>query len=158
MGWIRLGVGRSTFEGVGENKILGYGILHVGEGSVVFMWNLRTGSQWRGGEGPVYGVWRIGGTEKRGKIKREEEPSRRIPSTRSKEPRTSCPLFVPASKGGLIATRLRMEEENLAKATGWKYKIVERGGRQLKDLLTKSNIFGKEKCGREKCMACKDMK
>ena len=38
---------------------------------------------------------------------------------------------------------------------GWKFKIVERGGRTLKELLTKANIFDKESCGRAGCISCK---
>merc|ERR1711888_294878 len=37
---------------------------------------------------------------------------------------------------------------------GWSYKIVERGGRTIRDLLTKSNIFEGEKCGREDRVPC----
>ena len=73
------------------------------------------------------------------------------------EPRVACPLFVPASKDGCLVRRLKEEETKLAEVTGWKYQVVERGGRQLRDLLTKSNLFSKEKCSRSYCMACRDM-
>ena len=70
--------------------------------------------------------------------------------------RIAAPLFVPPTKDGKLATKLREEEEILGKVMGWKYKVVERGGRQLKELLTKSDMFSTEKCGRPSCMACRD--
>ena len=72
-------------------------------------------------------------------------------------PRISAPLFVPASRDGKIAEVLKKEEERLAEITGWRYRVVEQGGKQLRSLLTKSNIYSKEKCERESCMACIDM-
>ena len=47
------------------------------------------------------------------------------PSTR--EVRIAAPLFIPATKEGRLATRLRAEEEILGTIMGWKYKVVERG-------------------------------
>ena len=70
------------------------------------------------------------------------------------EVRTAAPLFVPATRDGVLASRLRLEEEKLGKLVGWRYKIVERGGNMLRDLLTRSNIFEKEKCGRLGCVSC----
>ena len=42
--------------------------------------------------------------------------------------RIAAPLFIPATKEGRLATRLRAEEEILGTIMGWKYKVVERGG------------------------------
>ena len=39
-----------------------------------------------------------------------------------------------------MANKLREEEEKLAEVTGWRYKIVERGGRKLSELLVKSKM------------------
>ena len=36
--------------------------------------------------------------------------------------------------------------------------MVERGGKMIKDLLTGSNIFAGEGCGRKRCSACKSAK
>merc|ERR1711888_112933 len=68
--------------------------------------------------------------------------------------RVAAPLFVPSTKDGMLARRLRDEEERLGRMVGWSYKIVERGGTTLKELLTKSNIFEKENCGRGGCISC----
>ena len=48
-------------------------------------------------------------------------------------------LFVPYTVGGTLAKRLRQAEENLMVTTGYKIKIVERGGTKLEDLLHKSD-------------------
>ena len=72
------------------------------------------------------------------------------------ETRISCPAFIPGTKDRGLLTRLKREEEELGRMTGWKYRIVERGGRQLRELLTKSNLFSTEFCGRAECMACRD--
>ena len=75
-------------------------------------------------------------------------------STTKKPIRVSTPLFIPATSGSVLAKRMKAEEEKMADIVVWKFKVVEKGGRKLRDLLTKSNLFGKEKCGRTKCVAC----
>ena len=50
--------------------------------------------------------------------------------------------------------RLRQAEEWLAKLTGWRVKIVEKGGRTVKQQLVRSNPWAKSRCEREDCMAC----
>ena len=42
----------------------------------------------------------------------------------------------------------------MGKMLGWKMKVVEKGGKMLRDLLTRSNIFAGEGCGRPNCAAC----
>ena len=49
-----------------------------------------------------------------------------------------------------MARRLRESEEEMLKMTGYKVKIVERSGRSLTQILTKSNPWGGEDCGRKK--------
>ena len=67
--------------------------------------------------------------------------------------RIAAPFFIQATENGALASRIQMEEEKLGDMVGWKLKIVERGGRQLRELVTKSNLFSKEFCGRTECMA-----
>ena len=69
----------------------------------------------------------------------------------------AAPLFVQATEGGNLASLLRVEEEKLGVILGWKFKIVERGGTMLRQLLTKANIFSGEPCGRSRCGACTSM-
>ena len=71
-----------------------------------------------------------------------------------KQPRIAAPLFVPPTKDSRLAVRLKEEEERMGHILGWKFKVVERGWRTLRELLTKANLFAKEHCGREDCMAC----
>ena len=47
------------------------------------------------------------------------------------EVRMACPLFVPASKEGKLAKKIREEEDKMGEILRWKYKVVERGGRKL---------------------------
>ena len=72
-----------------------------------------------------------------------------------KEIRISAPVFVQAIKDGPLASLLREEEERMSNILGWKLKVVERGGRPLKSILTKTNLFSDMGCGRSKCEACK---
>ena len=58
--------------------------------------------------------------------------------------RTAAPLFLPATFGGSLAARVKLEEEKIADIVYWRFKIIERGGRQLKELLVKSNIFSSQ--------------
>ena len=74
--------------------------------------------------------------------------------TGSKEVRIASPLFVPATKDGVLASRLKLEEEKLGNLVGWKYKIVERSGRTIRDMLVQADVFKSETCGREGCGAC----
>ena len=70
--------------------------------------------------------------------------------------RVAAPLFVPATADSKLAERLRTEEEKLGQVTGWYYKVVERSGRKLGDILSATNVFQQETCGRDRCRACRD--
>ena len=63
-------------------------------------------------------------------------------------------LFVPQTPGGELANRLREAEKQLAELTGEKVKIVEKGGRTLKNTLHKSNPWTGGFCGRKDCLPC----
>ena len=63
-------------------------------------------------------------------------------------------LFVPRTRNGELAKRLRQEEEQLSRMTGYKVKIVERGGMQVKNILHKSNPWEGQLCGRGGCLVC----
>jgi hypothetical protein len=51
-------------------------------------------------------------------------------------------IFVPQTEHSRLAQRLRENEEEMFKVTGYKMKIVERAGRSLTSMLTKSNPWG----------------
>ena len=63
-------------------------------------------------------------------------------------------MFVPYTKGGELAKRLRTAEEELQKQTGVKIKIVERSGRKLVDILHRADPWLGKDCGRPQCLLC----
>ena len=64
-------------------------------------------------------------------------------------------MFVPYTKHSELAARLRENEEKMEQLTGYRMKIVEKGGTKLVDVLHKSNPWAGENCGRERCMLCR---
>ena len=74
-----------------------------------------------------------------------------------REIRIAAPLFVPATADGRLIRKLKEVDDMLGELVRWKFKIVERGGRSLKELLTRSNIYSKDHCGRV-CKACDHQK
>ena len=71
-----------------------------------------------------------------------------------KELRTTSVLFLELTKGGSLAQHLREMEPRLSSLTGFRIRIVELGGRKLKDLLPNTNPWAGSKCGREGCATC----
>ena len=74
-----------------------------------------------------------------------------------REIRIAAPLFVPATADGRLIRKLKEVDDMLGELVRWKFKIVERGGRSLKELLPRSNIYSKDHCGRD-CKACDSQK
>ena len=64
-------------------------------------------------------------------------------------------VFVPYTTNSLLAKRMREEEIVLEKMTGYRLKVVERGGTKLEDILVKKNMWEGEECGRQKCLLCR---
>ena len=64
-------------------------------------------------------------------------------------------VFVPYTTGSMLAKRMREEETVLEKMTGYRLKVVERGGTKLEDILVRKNIWEGEDCGRPHCLLCK---
>ena len=63
-------------------------------------------------------------------------------------------LFVPRSNDSLLCKRLRAEESKLAEITGWRCKIVERNGDQLRRILCQKNPFTLPCSRKDTCMVC----
>ena len=63
-------------------------------------------------------------------------------------------LFVPRTRRGELAARLRKEEEEISRLTGYKVKIVERSGMKVQGILHNSNPWADELCEREDCPIC----
>ena len=87
-------------------------------------------------------------TKRPGKRKRSDEDERK------KEVRVAAVMFVPYTRKGELARRMREAEEDLGAQTGVKLKIVERSGRRLIDILHKADPWQGQDCGRPKCLLC----
>ena len=63
-------------------------------------------------------------------------------------------MFVPFTRHSELANRLRENEESMEKMSGYKLKIVERGGTKIVDMLHKANPWAGQDCERKKCLLC----
>ena len=63
-------------------------------------------------------------------------------------------MCVPYTAHSELAARLRENEEKMQGMTGYKLKIVEKGGTKLVDMLHKANPWAGQDCGRGKCLLC----
>ena len=87
-------------------------------------------------------------------VQDKQEQKRRVTERKESEIRVAAPIFVQATKNGMLASRIREEVQKLGKIVGWRFKVVERSGTMLKDILTRADIFSGEVCGRDDCGAC----
>ena len=71
---------------------------------------------------------------------------------RAKSKAAKAVIFVQYTKGNTLAKRMR--EVKLEEMTGYKMKIVERGGSKLEDILVRKNPWEGETCGRKLCFPC----
>ena len=69
-------------------------------------------------------------------------------------PQVKAVLFVPRSNDSLLCKRLRAEESKLADITGWRCKIVEKSGDQLRRILCQKNPFIMPCNRKDTCMVC----
>ena len=83
--------------------------------------------------------------------KRGKKPSSRQEET-GRIPTTTV-MFVPSTKGGLLARMLKESEMEMARITKFRMKIQESGGIQLARLFSTDLARGKH-CGREDCQPC----
>ena len=63
-------------------------------------------------------------------------------------------MFVPFTAHSELATRLRESEAKMKEMTGYRFKIVEKVGTKLMDILHKANPWAGEQCGRQRCLLC----
>ena len=68
-----------------------------------------------------------------------------------------APIFVPSSPGGELARRMKKVAEKEKKGE-IQFKIVEMGGRRLKNELQKSNPLSTPGCEKSDCIACRKEK
>ena len=64
-------------------------------------------------------------------------------------------LFVPVTKGSILAKELRNREEEINRFSKERIKIQESGGINIKDFLIQKDPFPKNKCEKAKCLICK---
>ena len=64
------------------------------------------------------------------------------------------PLFVPHTPNGELAKRMREAEAKNHQGRKIRFKIVEKGGVTLENLLRRSNPWSDESCGRPDCFPC----
>ena len=67
-------------------------------------------------------------------------------------------MFVPFTRHSELANRLRDNEENMERMSGYRLNIVERGGTKIVDMLHKANPWAGKDCGRERCLLCNTKK
>ena len=60
-------------------------------------------------------------------------------------------VFVPKTQSSKLVKLLRSEEQRLAITTGYRVKIQERSGVQLRSILVKKNPVPTIVCGRDSC-------
>ena len=87
-----------------------------------------------------------GGSEKRkGKKRKGKEEESDIESV----------LFVPHTPNGALAKLLQNEDDKYRRGTDMKrIKIVERGGKTVKEMLSQTNPWAKDGCTRVDCLPC----
>ena len=96
--------------------------------------------------------------DKEPKNKKEKPRSNRNPVEKTElnqgDIEIKAVMFVPRTKNGELARKLREKEMELGKLTGFRLKIVERAGTSIEKMLHKSNICAGEDCDRDKCLMC----
>ena len=63
-------------------------------------------------------------------------------------------LFIEQTPGGELARRLQKVEERMAAITGYRVRIAETSGSQLRRLLPNTNPWVGADCGRGQCYTC----
>ena len=65
------------------------------------------------------------------------------------------PLFVPHTPNGELAKRMKEAEARNHQGRKIRFKIIEKGGVTLENLLRRSNPWSVESCGRQDCFPCR---
>ena len=90
-----------------------------------------------------------------GKKKATKKPKakKKVKQTKS-FPKTVSVIFVSQTTKGELARRLQKAEDDIAKVTGSRVRVVERSGIMVRRVLIKSNPWAGGDCGRKKCLPC----
>ena len=68
--------------------------------------------------------------------------------------KTRTVIFVEHTTGGELAKRMRETLSRIEKMMGFRIKVVERSGTQIKDLFSLTNVWGGIPCDRKECITC----
>ena len=82
------------------------------------------------------------------------KPETEKKSKQSEEIETVTVIFVSQTPNGELAKRLQKAENKIAKFTGERVRICERGGKTIREILHKSNPWSGGNCGRRNCLPC----
>ena len=63
-------------------------------------------------------------------------------------------MFVPRTQGGQLVRELQKEEDTIAEQSGYRVKLVEKGGTRIGDILVRIDPFGRGDCMRGNCFPC----
>ena len=63
-------------------------------------------------------------------------------------------LFVQHTPRSELAKRIRNKLENLEKVCSLKFKVVEKTGSKIEEILHKSDSWSNRDCGRQDCLLC----
>ena len=88
------------------------------------------------------------------KKKEARGPRNQKKMTQKVEVPTVSVLFCPQTPGGQLARNIQKVENRIAKIVGERIKVVERGGRMIKDILHKSNPWKGGRCQSKDCLPC----
>ena len=63
-------------------------------------------------------------------------------------------MFIPYTNGSLLAKKLREQETDMEKLTGYRLKVVERAGTKVENILPITNPWAGNDCLRKNCLPC----
>jgi hypothetical protein len=95
---------------------------------------------------------------KRRKGRQQQGAGKKADDKSKEKSKVKAVMFVPFTKHSELANRLRDNEEKMKSMSGYRMKIVERGGSKLVDLLHKANPWAGESCHRDRCLLCNTKK
>ena len=70
------------------------------------------------------------------------------------EPEKISVIFVEHTANGELAKRLQKVEDDMAKTTGFRIRVTEMAGSQLRRILPNTNPWHGRDCGRDRCVSC----
>ena len=82
------------------------------------------------------------------------QPKKKKSVARTVSPPTIGVMFLDQTPRGVLTKKLQEVEDRLAKASGYRIRMVELSGTQLRGLLPNTNPWCGMNCGRPNCYTC----